>query len=481
MGFLLFATQKKGNRLISPRSRLADWLQKHRDILPPTAVGIALRLVLMLAAFTLTGTTVMTQGDTSSYLQPGLNLILHGAYAANGLPEIDRTPGYPIFLVLSGMLFNNALLVVTIQIALSLISLLLVRNIARKTFPGSNAATVAAWLYACEPISILYTSRLMPETLFVLLILAMIDRLLAFYASSKLSTLALAALMLVAATYVRPVSYYLVLPLALALTISLSPKSGLRWKAPILLLIVVIPLLAAWQMRNRLETGYSGFSSTVEQNLYFFQSAEITAELNHQSLPAMQQRLGYPDEASYLFAHPEQRHWTQSQRLHYMHTEAVRVLSQNRLLYLKSHLTGVAIVAFTPCAAEFLELINAFPSDGQIPARIINEGIFASIRGSAARYPGMAAVKVLFELYLLPLYILAIRGIIGKQGIKLPIFTLTGIALYFLIISGGAQAVGRYRSPVMPELCIFAAGGCMVFRKQRKGEAKSLRPALMTL
>jgi 4-amino-4-deoxy-L-arabinose transferase-like glycosyltransferase len=36
------------------------------------------------------------------------------------------------------------------------------------------------------------------------------------------------------------------------------------------------------------------------------------------------------------------------------------------------------------------------------------------------------------------------------------LFTL--IAVYFLLLSGGAQAVGRYRMPIMPLLCILAAG-----------------------
>jgi hypothetical protein len=349
-----------------------------------------------------------------------------------------------------------------------MISLMLVRNIAKRTFPNSRVGVTAAWLYACEPVSILYTARLMPETLFAVLILAMIDRLLAFYPASKLSALFAAAATLVAATYVRPVSYYLVFPLAAWLAFVLHRRPVLRWKTPAMLLLIVVPLLAAWQVRNRIETGYSGFSSIVEQNLYFFQSAELTAEQQHISLAAQQEKLGYPDEAHYLTSHPEQRNWSQAQRLHFMHSEAVRMLSQNRWLYLKSHLTGVAIVAFTPCAAEFLELINAFPSDGQMPARIINEGILVSVKNSAARYPGMAVVKSLFELYLLFLYIFAIRGIFFKQGIRFAIPTLVGIALYFLLISGGAQAVGRYRSPVMPELCVLAAGGLTALRKSNR-------------
>jgi len=476
MGLPVFTPDQKGDCLTGPRNRsvggVRDWVRTNSDILPAMAVGAVLRVTLAAAAFILTGTGVITQGDTASYVVPGRNLILHGAYITNGLPEIDRTPGYSIFVAISGMLFGNVLLVIMIQIALSMISLVLIHNIARRTFPNCRAGAIATWLYACEPVSILYTARLMPETLFAVLILAMIDRLLAFYSTSKLSILVAAALALAGATYVRPVSYYLVFPLAAALAVVFHRRPEIRWKAPAVLLLIVVPLLAAWQLRNKIETGYGGFSSIVEQNLYFFQSAELTAELQHTSLDAEQKKLGYPDETSYFAAHPEQRLWSEAQRLHFMHAEAVRILSQNRWLYLKSHLTGVGIVALTPCAAEFLELINAFPPDGQMPARIINEGILASVKNSAARYPHMAIIKSLFELYLLFLYIFAAKGIFLRQRTRFSIPTLVGIALYFLIISGGAQAVGRYRTPVMPELCVLAAGGVATFRK-REGRSRN--------
>jgi hypothetical protein len=157
-----------------------------------------------------------------------------------------------------------------------------------------------------------------------------------------------------------------------------------------------------------------------------------------------------------------------------MHTEAVRVMSQNRWLYLKSHLTGVGIVAFSPCATEFVQLIGTYPSNSQMPKRIVNYGILASLKATVFRYPGLTFAKALFELYLLALYILAIKGMFSGQGIKPSIITLVGIASYFLFISGGAQAVARYRLPVQPELCVLAAGGVATFRKREGRSHKDL-------
>jgi hypothetical protein len=67
----------------------------------PVALATALRLALLALALARTGTGVIASGDTESYLEPGRNLLLHGRFVTGALPEIDRTPGYPLFLALA--------------------------------------------------------------------------------------------------------------------------------------------------------------------------------------------------------------------------------------------------------------------------------------------------------------------------------------------------------------------------------------------
>jgi hypothetical protein len=77
---------------ISWRQRIADALDVEKSLQAPLLVAALLRITLMVTAFTLTGITVRTQGDATSYLNSGRNLILHGAFITAGAPEIDRTP-----------------------------------------------------------------------------------------------------------------------------------------------------------------------------------------------------------------------------------------------------------------------------------------------------------------------------------------------------------------------------------------------------
>ncbi|WP_263360107.1 glycosyltransferase family 39 protein [Acidicapsa ligni] len=452
-------------------------LQKHlqnlivdkKNIRHSLAVAAILRVILMLITYLRTGTAVMTQGDTASYLEPGRNLILHGMYTSGGLPEIDRTPGYPLFVNLTGMLFNNALTVVVCQIALSLISLILISRITTRTFRNQRAGMIAAWLYAIEPVSLMYTTRLMPETLFTALLLLVIDRLLAYRSSGKIRAIAMAGLALAAATYVRPVSYYLVFALAIGLAIITAAGKPNWWKSPAVLLLTCLPLLVLWQVRNGIETGYHGFSSIVEKNLYFYQSAEITAELNHISLLEQQSRLAYSDESRFLAIHPELRNSSQAQRLSMMHHDAATILTANRLLYLKSHMAGVGVVAFTPCAAELLELLGAYPSDHAMPRRVLNEGILHSLIVVIALHPAVAATMCVLEGILLLLYVLSVIGIGKGSADRYCLAVLIGVAMYFLLISGGAQAVGRYRLPIMPVICVLAAGGITTLQSKKRG------------
>jgi 4-amino-4-deoxy-L-arabinose transferase-like glycosyltransferase len=448
------------------RQSISTRLNFDRRVAAPLVLAAVLRLGLMVAAFALTGTQVMMGGDTTSYLDPGRNLIMHGAFSSAGAPEIDRTPGYPLFAMLTGMVFGNVVFTVLAQIAASFVSLLLVRRIADRIFPNTNAGVAAAWLFAIEPLSITYAVRLMPETLFVLLLLLLLDRVLAFQSTGKLYSLALAGVLLAVATYVRPVSYYLGFALAAGLVFTAPKQRGLRWKAPAILLIAFLPWLAAWQLRNRIETGYRGFSSIVETNLYFFQSAEVSAELQHITLGAQQKKLGYLSDADYIAVHPEQRQWSEKERLRFMRAQSMQILSAHPWLYLKTHIVGVGVVALTPCATELLQFFGAYPIDDAMPHRIVNEGVIHSLVRVFELYPKVILAMALLEALLLLLYGLAIRGSLRVHRNGLTLLTVVGVALYFLLISGGAQAIGRYRLPAMPELCILAGGGLALLHKK---------------
>ena len=154
----------------------------------PVIVAAALRLALLAATLSRTGTSVITSGDTASYLEPGRNLLLHGRFFTGVLPEIDRTPGYPLFLAVASLPGSPQPLVA--QVILSAFTVVLVWRLARAVFEDDRIALTAAWLFAFEPVSIIYSVRLMPETLYLALLLLSLERMVVFLRGRSLRMLA---------------------------------------------------------------------------------------------------------------------------------------------------------------------------------------------------------------------------------------------------------------------------------------------------
>jgi hypothetical protein len=258
---------------------------------------------------------------------------------------------------------------------------------------------------------------------------------------------------------VRPVTYYLPIALAIGLFLALGKSSpGLRWKAPAVLLLSVLPWLAAWQIRNRIETGFGGFSSIEAHNLYFFSAGDVTARVDHRSLAQVGAGLGYDTVDLFVARHPGTASWNQAQRLQFMQSDAERVLRAHPWLFLRAHVEGMFRTALNPGAAVLLSMLGA-PVDNATFVREQDEGLVSSALEAARRYPGQTVTMAALEVVLLGTYVFAILGAVRWRGPAISIWLLLGVALYFIAVSGGVVGEARFRLPVMPELCIVAAAG----------------------
>jgi len=435
----------------------------------PVIAAAVVRLTLLAAVLFRGGIAALSLSDTISYLEPGRSLLLHGRYFADGVPDVLRTPGYSLFLAITSLACLPAAALA--NVILSVFSVILVWRLGRRTFSEERIAIGAAWIFALDPLSVANSVVLLSDTLFLALFLLTMERLAAFLHERRLPALAAAGLWLAAATFVRPVTYYLPVALALGLFLVLVRVKGLRWKAPAVLLISVLPWLAAWQMRNWVETHYGGFSSATEINLYFVAAANVTSKVEHLDFNAVRKELGYVDFAdnsgqSYLFppylaVHPEQTGWSQGQRLAFMHLESVHVIRSHYRVYLISCLKSLLQPVFYLGAGYQFDR----PMYPETPGRIAG---FADAAPSqwgrliATADPSAVAQKVAFTIVLLVLYFFALLGVrnIGMRNAYL--WLLLGTSLYFLAITGAMGGPGggaRYRLPVMPAVCILAAAG----------------------
>jgi hypothetical protein len=331
-----------------------------------------------------------------------------------------------------------------------------------------------------EPIAVTSSLLLTSETLFLLVFLFSMERIAEFLQSHCIRRLVEAGLLLGVATLVRPVTYYLPVALAAGLLVVLARVPGIRWKAPAVLLLCVLPWLAAWQIRNRVVAGYHGFTSVSDDNLYYLAAANLTARLENRPASDVFDEMGFEDFtgnsgqnylfSTYLSHHPGQVAWSQTERLAFMHDSAVRLIKAHLGIYLGLCARDLTPTLFNPVVYYFDHTLHL-----RHPGH--NSGVFnqsqsnwQKILSKVQEDPFLAVETALSALVLAFVYLFAARGLWlaarGKFRGDLhcaSLWLLLGVSVYFLAVSValvmGPLATARYRLPVLPVVCILAAAG----------------------
>lgn len=447
----------------------------------PVIAAAVVRLTLLALTLSRNGIRLLTNPDTSTYLEPGRNLLLHGQFFANGAPDIFRTPGYSLFLAITSL--AGLPVAALANVIFSVFSVFLVWKLGRAVFDDGRIALGASWIFAFEPISVINSFVLLSDTLFLVLFLLSMERVAVFLRERRLPVLAAGGLWLATATFVRPISYYLLVALVLGLFAVLVRVPGLRWKAPAVLLVSVLPWLAAWQIRNWVETDYRGFSSVSDVNLYFYIAPSVTGRVEHRSYIDVRNELGYPDfkdlwvlnngqiylSQPYLARHPEQAGWSQGQRLAFVHSEAMHVIRAHFGAYLASCPKPLFMMLFELGEEALNLMVNSKEASHILVSVTEGQNVGREAIALIKAYPWIAAEKAAFALVVLGLYLFAARGLFfamrevyrGNMN-NACLFLLLGTSLYFLAVTGAMgtlEGVPRFRLPIMPAVCILAAAG----------------------
>ncbi len=433
-------------------------------------LAAVVRFGVMAVTLARTGEAALRGTDTFSYLIPGQNLLFHGAFHADGVPALMRTPAYPLFLAITSL--GGLTVAAAINVLLSLFCLVLAWRLARAVTGDDRIALAVAWLMAIEPLTIVFSILLLSETLFLAFHLYGLERLAWFFRTHQLRLVAAAGLAFAAAAYVRPAGYYLPVALAMGLAVVLlRVPGGGWWKAPAVLLISCLPWLVAWQLRNKVETGYSGFSSARELNLYFTNAVEITARLEHRNYFDVRREFGYSPfvghsgqtymAQEYVDHHPEQAGWNQAQRIAFMGVEGSKVIKAHPGMYARTCIEPLVSMILEPGAGYFARMLSL--KDSELTNGLgTNQGMVHFGINLIKTHPGIAASKAVFMVVLAALYLLALKGLLRGSIGNPYLALLLGTAFYFIglcAVTAGPGYDPRFRIPVLPIVCIFAAAG----------------------
>jgi 4-amino-4-deoxy-L-arabinose transferase-like glycosyltransferase len=428
-------------------------------VLTAIAVRVALAATVWLAT---RDPAAFTAPDTETYLNPARELLATGAYTSGGQPEVVRTPGYSLLLVPGLLLGRVEAVTVALQIALAALTVVGVYALAAEVLGSPRTALAAAALYALDPLSIVYSSLLLTETLFTTVVV-WATWLLARHARGGRARDLLAGTALLAAAYVRPLGYFL--PFGAAAFAALHAARSRRWRAlprAAFACALAAALLAPWQLRNAAAADYGGFSAVRAQSLYFYDAGARLAREEGIPLEAEHARMGWPGQEEYLRVHPEQRAWTPGQRFRYMEREAKRILSADLPESALVHLRGTGRVLLGTGGGELQSLFRAPVPGGDFAGRLA--------RGRPApadllHLPG--------ALSLLAVYVLAAWWLLRVRARwSAPMLLVLCIAAYMVAVVGPAGGA-RFRHPAMPAVCLAAGAGAAALRDRRSGCAST--------
>jgi 4-amino-4-deoxy-L-arabinose transferase-like glycosyltransferase len=416
--------------------------------------------------------TVYRSPDSERYVKLAEALDETGDFAIGQQPEIARTPGYPLFLAGSKRAGELDVTAACFQILLSCATVALVYAIGRQ-FAGSAAGLAAAVLYTFSPLSILYVNRLLTETLFTFLVAAFVATLVRHLRSGGWCSLLVSAISLSASVYVRPIAYFLPPLAGLALLVRGVVRSGHRGRRlaqAVAFLVLALGTVAVWQVRNHERTGYAGFSSIADSNLYFYQAAAIRARQQGKPYYDVQKEMGYLDDLRYFQQHPEQVDWTTAERHAYLRREGFRAILRSPGAYAVVHLKGMARVLLDPGSIEVLKLFRLYPSSGgELLGQVVDKGAVAAMRALRTERPVAFWTTVVLGVWLAAVLLAACIGLLPRRDVPWPlILTLVLIAGYFWVLSGGPHSEGRFRHPMMPLICVLA--GLALTRGNRRKE-----------
>ena len=188
---------------------------RHRDLLAVFTVALLARLLVPVIATAVhdVGNLLHANADSLQYL--GLAESLTGShFMRNGVPEILRTPGYPLFVALGVWLGYPIGLTIFLQVILGSLAGVIVYVLAEHVTASlghrdsRRVALLAGLFYALDPLSIVYSSFVLSETLFTTLLLAHLLILLRYFQTGSMRHVVIAGALVVAAAFVRPVALY---------------------------------------------------------------------------------------------------------------------------------------------------------------------------------------------------------------------------------------------------------------------------------
>jgi len=402
-----------------------------RSLIIILLVALAVRLL----ALTVMLPKLKPDVDLDSYRSLAQNLAAGSGFVASAtdgrlLPNVSRTPVYPLFLATLMRVGGDKLsLFLLVQCLVGAATCALTTLLAARRLSW-GAAVVAGLLVTIDPNSIVRCVDLRTETLFTLLLVG--GACVIVWHDKRWWGWMLGGFLWALAALTRPIAVWLWL---VALVTLLGAR--LAWRARVgffaAFLAGYLGLLGIWAARNVALTGHWFVSTISTYNLLVYRVAGVEAERTHQPLEVVQQRfLSESGDLQFYESRAAFDSTLQTYRL-----MAMRVLSSAPALAAKQTVVGWGKVLFGPGARSI-------------------DNMLVQPDGTSRWWP---------KLYALGLLVAAALTVMGAVKLGRVAVLPWAVALYFVVLSGGPESNSRFRAPITPVLAILAVGAVTTRRQ----------------
>lgn len=400
------------------------------------ALGILLAILIAIRVVVIHGleTQNWSEIDSTSYLLSAQHIYQDGAFLnQEGLPELLRTPLYPLFLAGCYLLNFPALGIIIMQHIL----ILCVAGYTYWIFRDDNrsVAILASALISYNVLITIYGSLILAETLFMaLLTFSSLTIYQAYKAETNvLSLTAISALLGGLSTLARPISCLYFVPVTLFI-LAYFPKHKIR--ATIIFIVIFCAFPLSWMARNHSYYEVYTLSPNGNWNTLMYQAAGAVAieqegDYSTNFVQAQKELLTRANDRVRLSANKKELNQAQ----------AIEIYGKLGREVIQDHFPGFIKNTIRNYCGILLGNASSFVS---------------TITGLSS-----SASRILSLLYTLPAILLSIWGIVTIPKPQRPFALLAILSIGYLVSIAAIGGAGdsRFRQPAEPMFAILIGYG----------------------
>jgi hypothetical protein len=396
--------------------------------------------------------------DSAHYLALSENLSTHNVFSralqAPFYPDLARTPGYPVFLLVLQSIGVPLIAVACIQSLLAAIVPVLMFDVLRARLHSARVVSIAVSLLFIDLSVLLFAPYILTDGLFYVVFALLMWSLLRELKPDKVNfakTIFLPALLTGCLVMIRPIALFL--PLLLIVWWFYQHQ---KLRTIVLGAVLVFALPGGWAIRNYATFGTFSMSSMGPNNLLMFNAAGVQAYAEQRDFEVVQREWMVAARSNFDWendhhATRDYMRWCRHEALTIFraHPQAtVRIFTENALSFFLKPPRGYFDLNFN--LKSTYAPLGALGDQRNLSAR------FIALRLETSTI-GLILTVTQFLVNVIQL-LLATIGFIHLWKVNRPVFYLLVIGVaYFWFFSLFTQTDARFRLPVVP-LLVLASG-----------------------